>query len=100
MIRVLSREPDRSMLGLSHCKPNESRLFTFSVIVLLDGGGQAGDPAILQGANVSPSCILVQEPLFWPSAVVVAELVVCSFRGVANIVGWVRVNLRGPRGCP
>lgn len=31
---------------------------------------------------------------------VAAELVVCSFRGVANVVGWVRVNLRGPRGCP
>lgn len=91
MIRVLSREPDRSMLGLSHCKSNESWWFTFfGLIVLLDGGGQAGDPAVLQETSCQPDYFHVQKPSVSTLMVVAAELVVCSFRGVANIVGWVR----------
>lgn len=53
-IKVLSREPDRSMLGLSH-RVSKFDVFEigllFAVFVLLHGGGQAGDPAILSSSK-------------------------------------------------
>lgn len=56
MIRVLSREADRSMLGLSHCKQVGLERSALRLLVLLQGGSQAGDPAILyEELKVSPN---------------------------------------------
>ena len=59
MISVLSREADRSMLGLVEGEKSvfHSLRRGLSGRVLLHGGGQAGDPAILQGNNSQSSSI-------------------------------------------
>jgi hypothetical protein len=54
MIRVLSREPDRSMLGLSHVSMARSVQYReIRGFALLERGGKGGDPAgvALEGAT-------------------------------------------------
>lgn len=101
MIRVLSREPDRSMLGLSHCKSKESRWFTFSVqsYFSMEVAKLVTQP-FCRKHHVSMAVSMSKNLCFDPSRLLLPSSSFARFRGVANIVGWVRGQLTWPSRVP